>query len=156
MKETRMLALVRPAAFAAAALLLAIGSGVAAEKAQASLTDALAGNTLSAVLFLPHEAPAGGGSLDRVMFQAYLRPDGSALMRRWEPARNAYSTVAERRWSVSGSTLCLDFPPGERVSRTCVDIHVWGPRVAGNSTGAGQFAMLDGDIEPGNSISAAR
>lgn len=150
-----MRAQVRSAALVAAALLLAMGHGAVAQHAPPPLTDALTGNTLSAVLFLPHEA-AGGGSLDRVVFQAYLRPDGSALMRRWEPARNAYSALAERRWSVSGSTLCLDFPPNERVPRTCVEIHVWGPRVAGNSTGPGQFAMLDGDIEPGNSVSAAR
>ncbi len=138
----------------AAALLLAAGAGQAAEQASATLSEALAGNTLSAVMFMPRAAPKGGGSLDRVVFQAYLRPDGSALMRRWEPDRNAYSTVAVRRWSVSGSTLCLDFPADERVPRTCVEIHVWGPRLAGNTKGPGQFAMIDGDIEPGNRITA--
>jgi hypothetical protein len=139
---------------AAPALCLALSVGALAQQAAAPpLADALTGNTLSAVLFMPHEA-TGGGSLDRVVFQAYLRADGSALMRRWQPAQNAYSPVAERRWSVTGDQLCLDFPPNERVPRTCVQIHVWGPRIAGNTTGSGPFAMLDGDIEPGNSIAA--
>lgn len=146
----------RSAILAAPALWLGLSVGAMAQQAAAPpLADALTGNTLSAVLFLPHKA-AGGGSLDRVVFQAYLRPDGSALMRRWQPAQNAYSPVAERRWSMTGDQLCLDFPPNERVPRTCVQIYVWGPRVAGNSTATGQFAMLDGDIEPGNSIAAPR
>jgi hypothetical protein len=138
----------------AVSLLLGAPVGAAAQEAAKPLADALTGNTLSAVLFLPHEA-SGAGSLDRVVFQAFLRPDGSALMRRWQPAQNAYSPVGERHWSVSGNLLCLDFPPNERVPRICVEIHVWGPRIAGNTTGPGQFAMLDGDIEPGNSIARA-
>ena len=145
---------VRSSILAASALWLGMSLAASAQRAETPVADALTGNTLSAVLFLPHAA-AGGGSLDRVVFQAYLRPDGSALMRRWQPAQNAYSPLAERRWSVTGNELCLDFPPNERVPQTCVEIHVWGPRVAGNSTETGQFAMLDGDIEPGNSIAAA-
>lgn len=147
--------LIRSAILVAAALLYGASLGASAQQTAAPLADALAGNTLSAVLFLPHQAAAGGGSLDRVVFQAYLRADGSALMRRWQPTQNAYSPLAERRWSVSGNLLCLDFPANERVPRICVELHVWGPRIAGNSTGPGQFAMLDGDIEPGNSIAAA-
>jgi hypothetical protein len=154
MKEMRMYRRIRSAILVAASLHIGVSVCAIAQEAQAPLADALTGNTLSAVLFLPHAA-AGGGSLDRVVFQAYLRADGSALMRRWQPAQNAYSALAERRWSVSGNLLCLDFPPNERVPRTCVEIHVWGPRIAGNSTGPGQFALLDGDIEPGNAIAAA-
>jgi hypothetical protein len=104
---------------------------------------------------VPHEAPKGGGSLSRIMFQAFLRPGGTALIRRWDPAHDAYTTPAERRWSLSGSTLCLDFPDMGGEPSICIEIHVWGPRIAGNATGTGRFAMLDGDIEPGNSLIAA-
>ena len=133
----------------------AAASPAPADEAPA-LPDLLAGNTLSAVLFLPHEAPHGGGSLDRIMFQAFLRADGSALIRRWDPAHDAYTVPDERRWSVSGSTLCLDFPGLAGDDRICIEAHVWGPRIAGNGTGTGRFAMLDGDIEPGNTIVASR
>jgi hypothetical protein len=150
MKEMRMRQMLL-----AAVLLLGAASGATAQEAAQPLAEALTGNTLSGVLFMPHQA-AGGGSLDRVVFQAYLQPGGRALMRRWQPARNAYSPVGERPWSVSGNVLCLEFPPNERVPRVCVEVHVWGPRIAGNTTGPGQFAMLDGDIESGNSIVAAR
>lgn len=149
-----------PAALASlvAAVLFAAGAAGPgrAQEAAAPGNATLAGNTLSAVLFLPHEA-AGGGSLDRVVFQAFLRPDGTALIRRWMPARNAYTTPGEQRWSLAdNNTLCLDFPANAGVPRICVEIHVWGPRIAGNATGAGRFALLDGDIEPGNAILAAR
>lgn len=60
-------------------------SGADAADAPKPLAETLAGNTLSGVLFMPHAAPQGGGSLDRVVFQAFLRSDGSAQMRRWDP-----------------------------------------------------------------------
>lgn len=138
-----------------AALIAPASHGAGIPDAAASISAALVGNTLSGVLFLPHEA-AKGETLDRVVFQAYLRPDGSALMRRWEPAHNAYTAVAEQRWSVAGNTLCLDFSLSADVPRLCVEVHVWGPRIAGNTTGAGRFAMLDANVEPGNTLIAAR
>ena len=120
----------------------------------APLATRLPGNTVSAVLFLPHEGQTGE-ALDRVMFQAYLRPDGSALMRRWDGAHDAYTAPADGRWSISGDTLCLAFPDlaGPEI---CIETHVWGPRIAGNTAGSGRFALLDGNIEPGNSLVAAR
>ena len=146
----------RPGA-AIAALILAAGLGGAARGDEpAPLGERLAGNTLSAVIFLPHEAPRGGGSLDRLVIQAFLRGDGSALVRRWDAARDAYTVPAEGRWTVAGSTLCLDAQTFGAAPRLCVDVHVWGPRIAGNTAGAGRFAMLDGDIEPGNTLVAAR
>ncbi len=109
---------------------------------------------MSGVLYLPREG-AKGETLDRVVFQAFLRADGTALIRRWVPAQDRYAPPAERHWSLSGSTLCLDFPSDENVPHLCIEAHVWGPRIAGNTT-QGQFAMLDGSIEPGNTIVAAR
>jgi hypothetical protein len=121
---------------------------------ESSLSQRLPGNTVSAVLFLPHEGQTGE-ALDRVMFQAYLRPGGGALMRRWDGSRDAYTEAAEGTWRVSGDTLCLSFPDmaGPEI---CVETHVWGPRIAGNTAGPGRFALLDGNIEPGNSLVAAR
>jgi hypothetical protein len=125
-----------------------------AEDAPVALGDRLAGNTVSAVLFMPHEAPRGGGSLDRIMFQAYLRPDGSTLLRRWDSAHDAYTVPAEGRWRVVESTLCLDAQAlGPEI---CIEAHAWGPRIAGSTNGTGRFAMLDGDIQPGNALTVTR
>lgn len=139
------------ALFLAGALLALAGGAARAEDRTPSLTETLAGNTVSAVMFLPHE-----DQVDRVVFQAYLRPDGSALVRRWDAGRDAYTNAAETRWTVSGTTLCLAFPGLAGGSDICIETHVWGPRIAGNTAGTGRFAMLDGDIEPGNSIAAQR
>lgn len=111
----------------------------------------LAGSTLSAVAYVPwRPGLPGGGGLARLMLQAYLRPDGGALVRVWDPARNAYTAPAERRWSLAGDRLCLDLASGP----LCADVHVWGPRVAG--LGTNPYAMLDGDLQPGNRVSGAR
>jgi len=139
-------------------LTAALAALVLAPVARAQDGDALSarlpGNTVSAILFLPHEG-AAGEVLDRVMFQAYLRTDGSALMRRWDGAHDAYTAPADGHWRVTGDTLCLAFPdmPGPEI---CIETHVWGPRIAGNTAGPGRFALLDGNIEPGNSLVATR
>jgi hypothetical protein len=114
----------------------------------------LAGNTLSAVTWVPRSAAAsGGGALSRFTLQAYLRPDGSALIRVWDATRNAYTTPAQRYWTLSDSTLCLDLPtPGP--GRICANVHIWGPRIAG--FGTAPYVMLDGDLKPGNALVAAR
>jgi hypothetical protein len=36
----------------------------------------------------------------------------------------------------------------------CAKVHIWGPRIAG--IGTQPYAMLDGDIRPGNAITGAR
>lgn len=114
----------------------------------------LAGNTLSAVTWVPRSAATpGGGALRRFMLQAYLRQDGSALIRVWDPARNAYTRPVERNWTLSGSRLCLDLPaPGP--GRVCAEVHSWGPRIAG--VGTAPYAMLDGDLKPGNTLFGRR
>jgi hypothetical protein len=118
------------------------------------LSARLPGNTVSGVMFLPYEGKTKE-QLDRMMFQAFLRPGGGALMRRWDGARDAYTAPADGTWRISGDTLCLTFPdlPGPEI---CVEAHTWGPRIAGNAAGPGRFALLDGKIEPGNSLVAAR
>jgi hypothetical protein len=134
---------------AALCLALTAGRAIAAE-APAVSAGRLAGNTLSAVAFVPR-APGmpGGGELSRIMLQAYLAPDGRAMVRAWDTSRAAYTAAAERRWSLTGSTFCLDVPlAGPRP--ICADIHIWGPRVAG--VGAKPYAMLDGDLQPGNTM----
>jgi hypothetical protein len=144
-----------------ALLLLALGSAVhAAEPAAAiapplpNLAARLAGNTMSVVAFLPRRPGApGGGELTRLLVQAYLGSDGRALVRVWDPWHGAYTVPAERRWTLVGNTLCLDVPaPGN--GPMCADIHVWGPRIAG--IGTRPYAMLDGDLKPGNVISGRR
>src|SRR5580700_3860915 len=113
----------------------------------------LAGNTLSAVVFLPRTAGMpGGGELARIVLQAYLGADGRAVVRAWDPGRDAYTPPAERRWSLSGSTFCLDLPAAGHP--VCADIHIWGPRIAG--VGSTPYAMLDGDLKPGNTLGGGR
>jgi hypothetical protein len=129
------------------------GVALAAEAPPVSANQ-LAGNTLSAVAFVPRTAEMqGGGELARIMLQAYLSADGRALVRAWDPSRDAYTPPAERRWSLSGSTFCLDLPVNG-ANRLCADIHIWGPRIAG--VGAKPYAMLDGDLHPGNTLGAGR
>ena len=114
----------------------------------------LAGNTLSAVTWVPRSATtAGGGALSRFMLQAYLRQDGSALIRVWDAARNAYTKPAERYWTLFGSKLCLDVPP-PGPGGICADVHSWGPRIAG--FGTAPYVMLDGDLKRGNALVGAR
>ena len=133
---------------------VAIGNAVWAAEPPGVSVRQLAGNTLSVVAFMARTpGMPGGGELTRVVIQAYLRPDGSALVRAWDAARDAYSVPAERHWSLTGSTFCLD-SPFAGANRLCADIHIWGPRVAG--VGARPYAMLDGDLQPGNALGAGR
>jgi hypothetical protein len=135
------------------ALAAALGLGVASAKGAGgppTAGDLLAGNTLSAVIWVPRPAAIStGGALSRFMLQAYLRQDGTASVRVWDAARNAYTTTVERNWTGAGDKLCLDLPnpaPG----RICVEVHTWGPRIAG--IGTAPYVMLDGDVRPGNAI----
>jgi hypothetical protein len=134
--------------------LLAAGAGASAGDGPPALAGFLAGNTLSAVIWVPRSAATpGGGALSRFMLQAYLRQDGSGLIRVWDAARNAYTQPAERNWTLSDSRLCLDLPtPGP--GRICAEVHSWGPRIAG--IGTRPYVMLDGDLKPGNALFAAR
>jgi len=141
----------------AAALAAALGSGATSAKdagGPARFDDILAGNTLSAVIWVPRSAAAsGGGALNRFMFQAYLRQDGTASVRVWDAAHNAYTTVSERNWTGSGNRLCLDLP-NPAPARICAEVHSWGPRIAG--VGTAPYVMLDGDLRPGNAIRGGR
>jgi hypothetical protein len=114
----------------------------------------LAGSTLSAVTYVARgRGMPGGGEIGRFMFQAYLRPDGTALVRVWDEARDRYTRPEERRWTLAGRRLCVGLP---RLGPTivCADVHVWGPRIAG--VGTEPYVMLDGDLEPGNALAAGR
>jgi hypothetical protein len=115
----------------------------------------LAGHTISVVAFVPRRPGApGGGQLSRLIVQAYLGPDGRSLVRVWDASRNAYTAPAARPWTLTGSTLCLDVPaPGN--GPMCADVHVWGPRIAGVGVQP-SYAMLDGDLKPGNVIGGRR
>jgi hypothetical protein len=114
----------------------------------------LAGNTLSAVTWVPRSAATpGGGALSRVMLQAYLRQDGTAMIRVWDAVRNTYTKPVERYWTLSGSKLCLDLPP-PGPGGICADVHNWGPRIAG--FGTAPYVMLDGDLKRGNALVGAR
>lgn len=127
--------------------------GARAGDRPSSLTS-LAGNTLSAVTWVPRSAGTpGGGALSRFMLQAYFRQDGSALIRVWDAVRNAYTKPVERYWTLSGSKLCLDLPP-PGPGGICADVHSWGPRIAG--FGTAPYVMLDGDLKRGNALVGAR
>ncbi|HVH80655.1 MAG TPA: hypothetical protein VM782_14765 [Stellaceae bacterium] len=133
---------------------LATGGAAAAESPVVSANQ-LIGNTLSAVAFVrrSHDMPDGngpnGGELARIMLQAYLGAGGRALVRAWDASRNGYTAPMERRWSLTGSTLCVDVPLAGP-QPICADIHIWGPRIAG--VGVKPYAMFDGDLQPGNAL----
>lgn len=128
---------------------LAIAAGPAPRASAGEAIATLAGKTLSAVTFVMRRQGVPS-ELHRFMFQAYLRAGGSALVRVWEPQRDAYTRPREGRWALSGSTLCLDLRAGP--GRVCADIHIWGPRIAG--IGVNPYVMLDGDLSSGNEIAA--
>jgi hypothetical protein len=133
--------------------LVVTSPGAAAGGGSPMLTS-LAGNTLSAVTWVPRSAATpGGGALSRFMLQAYLRQDGSAMIRVWDAVRNAYTKPVERYWTLSGSKLCLDLPP-PGPGGICADVHSWGPRIAG--FGTAPYVMLDGDLKRGNALVGAR
>ena len=133
--------------------LVVISTGAGAGDGPPMVTG-LAGNTLSAVTWVPRSASTpGGGALSRFVLQAYLRPDGSALIRVWDGVRNAYTKPVERYWTLSGSKLCLDVPP-PGPGGICADVHSWGPRIAG--FGTTPYVMLDGYLKRGNALTGAR
>lgn len=135
-------------------VLVFAGAGAALPSAPPPAPNFLAGNTLSAVTWIMRPTTASGvGGLHRVFLQAYLRQDGSALVRVWDSARNAYTRPAERNWTLVGARLCLDLAnPGP--GRICAEIHSWGPRIAG--VGTAPYVILDGDLKPGNALLATR
>jgi hypothetical protein len=140
----------------AVALAAALGSGTSPKGAGGpqKLGDLLAGNTLSAVIWVPRPAVTStGGALSRFMLQAYLRPDGTTSVRVWDAAHNAYTMPVERNWTGSGNSLCLDLP-NPAPARICAEVHSWGPRIAG--VGTAPYVMLDGDLQPGNAIRGGR
>ena len=123
----------------------------AADNAAPSLAAQLVGKTLSAVVFLPRPPGApGGGALQRIVLQAYLEADGRSLMRQWLPARDAYSAPMQTHWRLRDNTLCLDLPN----TPLCAAVHIWGPRIAGINQRP--YAMLDGDLQPGNALTGPR
>jgi hypothetical protein len=138
----------------AALTFFAAARSASAADAPTVSVEQLAGNTLSAVVYMSRPAGMpGGGELVRVMLQAYLGADGRALVRAWDPSHDAYTAPAALRWSLTGSTFCIDVPMGAAHS-VCAGIHVWGPRIAG--IGVKPYAMLDGDLQPGNKLVPGR
>jgi len=146
--------LAAPVVFVTLLLLASVMTSAAGAGDGSPMLTSLAGNTLRAVTWVPRSAAtSGGGALSRFMLQAYLRPDGSALIRVWDTARNAYTKPAERYWTLSDGRLCLDLPP-PGPGRICADVHSWGPRIAG--FGTSPYVMLDGDLKRGNALVGAR
>jgi hypothetical protein len=139
-----------------AALCVALANvGVRAAEPPVVSANQLVDKTLNAIAFVQRGVaiPGGngptGGELARIMFQAYLGAGGRTLVRAWDATRDAYTPLTTQRWSLSGATLCLDVPlTGPQP--ICANIHIWGPRIAG--VGAKPYAMLDGDLQPGNII----
>ena len=109
----------------------------------------LANKTLSAVVYAANSpGPVGGRSLQRFMLQVYLEPDGHAVFRQWDATHDAYTRPAPATWSVSAEQLCFALP----TRKFCINAHIWGPRISG--IGVGPYAMLDGDLQPGDAVDA--
>jgi hypothetical protein len=132
------------------AIALVALTGVPQARAEDGLAAQLAGRTLSAVAYVASAPGPVGNDLRRIMLQAYLEPAGRMLLRQWVAARDSYSAPTEGRWSVAADRLCIDLPSGP----LCAKVHIWGPRIAG--VGTQPYAMLDGDLQPGNAITGRR
>ncbi len=113
-----------------------------------------ADKTLSGVAFIPQATPqatvTGNSGLKTVMFQAYLRPDGSALVRAWDGATNRYTPTDTRPWRGEGSTLCLAVPAFGLPEPLCIALHTWGPAFGGS--GVNFQAMVKGDVRQGSAL----
>jgi len=139
---------------------LVVGALLQAGGARAGNTDAIdaskdfVGKTLSGVAYLPRAIPkidpAGVPSLNTVMFQAYLQPDGTAQVRAWDPAADRYTPVESRPWHGSGDQLCLTVPAFALPGELCLALHVWGPEFAG--TAVNHTGMVKGDVQPGSAL----
>jgi hypothetical protein len=143
----------------AALMVLAVllGAALPAVAANTDPLDAakdLADKTLSGVAYIPQPTPQPGiegtPSLKTVMFQAYLRPDGSALVRAWDPATDRYTPIETRPWRGEGTTLCLTVPAFALPDALCVSLHAWGPEFGG--TGVNHNAMVKGDVQQGSAL----
>jgi hypothetical protein len=144
----------KPALAALFALLTAAAGGVSAAPESAPPgPPVLAGHTLNAFAYVAAPPGSHHGGLDRLMLQAYLGPGGRALVRVWDGTRGVYTAVAERPWSIEGSTLCVGLPAGGP-PKLCADVHVWGPRIAG--TGIQPYVQLDGDLQLVDTIGGRR
>jgi hypothetical protein len=113
------------------------------------------GNTVAAVAYLPvaHPQPGpdatGASSLLTVMFRAFLRPDGTALVHSWDPRTASYTPTATQFWSLDGNTLCLSVPAFQRTDPLCLEVHIWGRNFAGYGVN-GSHGMVKGDVKPGH------
>ena len=134
-----------------AVVLLLLLHGVTAACADDALATQLVGRTLSAVVYAAASpGPVSGHALRRIVLQAYLEPGGRAVLRQWVSARDSYTAPAQGHWSLSEDRLCIDLAAGP----ICAKVHVWGPRIAG--IGVQPYAMLDGDLRPGNAVTGTR
>jgi hypothetical protein len=144
----------RTAVLALAAFLGAAAPAAAANVDTLDAAKDLADKTLSGVAYIPQPTPQPGTdgtpSLKTVMFQAYLRPDGSALVRAWDPAADRYTPTEARPWRGEGTTLCLTVPAFALPDALCVSLHAWGPEFGG--TGINHNAMIKGDVRAGSAL----
>jgi hypothetical protein len=125
-------------------------TGILPARAEDGLAMQLTGRTLSAVAYVAAAPGPVGNDLRRIVLQAYLEPGGRTMLRQWVAARGSYSVPTQGHWSVSADLLCIDLPRGP----LCAKVHIWGPRIAG--IGTQPYAMLDGDLQPGNAITGVR
>lgn len=129
------------------------GHGAAANIAPLDAAKDLVDKTLNGVAFIPQTMPQPGGdhgALRTVMFQAYLRPDGSALVRAWDPVGNRYTPTDTRPWRGEGEQLCLTVPAFALPEPLCIALHTWGPAFGG--TGVNYNAMVKGDVRAGSAL----
>jgi hypothetical protein len=128
--------------------------------AQAGNTDPLdagrdlVGKTLSGVAFLPRPVPVlgptatGTPSLNTVMFQAYLEPNGTAQVRSWDPSTDKYTAIVTEHWHGAGDQLCLTVPAFALPGELCISLYSWGPEFGG--TGVNHTGMVKGDVQDGS------
>lgn len=120
-----------------------------------SFHGALAGKTIAFKADISFPQPVvlqpgrGASSLGAAIAIAYLKPDGSLRLKRWNEPKGDYDPVADGRWTTEDNQLCLiaDWPLLKR-DRFCMRLRLDPPVISGH--GAGIDALIKGDIRPGN------
>lgn len=111
----------------------------------------LKGSTISALAYrsfaLPKAVQGGAESSARVIFQAWLREDGTARVRVLDEGRNAWRPVANETWSVQGDTFCLS-AGSLGMARLCLDTLIYGQVFSAASPKAD--VMVKGNWRKGN------
>ncbi len=112
-----------------------------------------AGSTISALVYRSFSKPAvkagGASTAENLLFEAWLKEDGAARVRRWDADTGAWRPAANETWTVEGDVFCLSATSlAVGMPRLCLDTIIWG-QVFSASGPKGEF-LVKGNWKKGN------